>query len=153
MTAGHGRTHRYLDTASAPPLFPFAWGLGYANVTSTIYIDPPSVKVGESFTATISLKSDRPAHHVVTLFAASVGGGFGGAPLQSLVSFEKVHVHPGVQNQVRMNLNAGDDLLLGLEQQPLPGVVRLWTGDAGCRGESCAKAELHVSLQREKLFI
>merc|ERR1712216_431245 len=32
MTAGNGRTHRYLNITAAPPLFPFAYGLSYGQI-------------------------------------------------------------------------------------------------------------------------
>ena len=153
MSAGHGRTHRYLDTAAAPPLFPFAWGLSYANITTTLTLEPPSVKIGANFTATIELHSDKPTQHVVTLFASSVGGGLGGAPLQSLVNFEKVLVTPGTPVKVQMDVNAGEDLLIGVEKQPLPGTLRLWTGDSSCRSVSCSEATLRIVSAEGQLVI
>lgn len=153
MNAGHGRTHRYLDASAAPPLFPFAWGLSYANVTTTLSINPASVQLGQNFTVTINLVTDKPTNHVVPLFASHVGGGFGGAPLQSLVNFEKLPLAAGTPASVTMKVNAGEDLLLGIDQQPLPGIVKMWTGDALCRGPSCSQAELRIARRDSELVI
>mmetsp|Transcript_63266 Transcript_63266/g.120693 ORF Transcript_63266/g.120693 Transcript_63266/m.120693 type:complete len:791 (+) Transcript_63266:78-2450(+) len=149
MNSGHGRTHRYLDVKAAPPLFPFAWGMSYANITASISLEPPVVNFGQNFTATIQLQSDKPTLHVVALFAACTGGGLGNAPKQSLVAFEKVQLSPGASSQVKFALNAGDQLLLGLEKQPLPGAVRFWVGDASCRASYCSKAHLDVKVPEQ----
>lgn len=145
MTAGHGRTHRYLDTQAAPPLFPFAWGLSYASISAAI-VAPKVVKLGDNFTVEVTLQSDQSTQHVVTLFASCLRGGLGGAPKQSLVEFQKVELASGLSTKVNFVINAGEDLLLGLQQQPLPGTIHLWTGDASCRAAFCAETQLVIEL-------
>merc|ERR1712217_531378 len=98
MTSGFGRTHRYLDTHAAPTLFPFAWGMSYADITSNIYLDQDTVEFGRNFTVKISLRSDQPALHVIALFASCEGGGQGGAPKQSLIGIDKVPLKPGEEH-------------------------------------------------------
>ena len=71
----------------------------------------------------------------------------------SVIAFEKVQIAKDEPTQVEFVMNAGDQLLLGLDEQPLPGTLNLWVGDAACRASSCSKAQLGVKLPEEVSFV
>ena len=66
---------------------------------------------------------------------------------------KKVQITKDEPTQVEFVMNAGDQLLLGLDEQPLPGTLNLWVGDAACRASSCSKAQLGVKLPEEVSFV
>merc|ERR1712113_864459 len=89
---------------------------------------------------------DLETQEVVSLFGACENGGMGGYPLRTLIAFEKVHLQPEQTSTVQFRLRVNADLMLGVEQQPLPGSIRFWVGDAQCR-ERCTSAVLKVTKQ------
>ncbi len=82
--------YRWYDTVGRQPLFPFGFGLGYANVaiTAASYVDDASVEVD------LANHSGRDGVQIVQIYAARSGVGErrGDEPVQQLVGFAKVAV-------------------------------------------------------------
>jgi beta-glucosidase len=151
-----GRTYRYLQYGAdgALPLFPFAHGLSYANV-SVVGLALPQPLAGVNETAVPVLATVVNTGPVVSDFVVALFGEFltcgGGAspvspaPLRTLLAYEKVRgVQPdgrGVEVQLTIDLAHTP----AAARQPLPGLLRLWAGDGGvCEG--CAGAVLGLTL-------
>ena len=85
MTSGPGRTYRYLNYSTAPPLFPFAFGLSYGpfpSWTSQLEIKPAAAGIDDVVTVTAEfafnsggIGSSRrvPGQVVVALFVEDAG--------------------------------------------------------------------------------
>jgi hypothetical protein len=154
-----GRTYRYLrytagGNLAAVPLFPFAHGLSYANV-SVVSLALPQPVANVSATAVPVLATVVNAGPVATDFVVAVFGEFltcGGqassvsaAPLRTLLAYTKLRgVQPDGQAVVaQLSLDLSNTPAAA--RQPLPGQLRLWAGDGGvCEG--CPSAVLQLSL-------
>lgn len=86
------------------------------------------------FHVRLSVRNEGPVSgdHAVLLFAKSPSSGVDGAPLKQLVSFERVHLEPGTEQEVVFKVNPCEDLGIvgddGIRTVPL-GVHTLMVGD------------------------
>lgn len=144
MTSGYGRTYRYnrYENASAAPMFPFCWGLGYANVSMVLSVTSgPTAQMGNEIAVSVALaRHDALAlkqDHVVALFGAfltvnETASPVTAMPLRNLIKFTKVSVASKGGATVQMRINVSD--LVAVDRQPWPGVLKLWVGDGGGYG-------------------
>jgi beta-glucosidase len=159
MTGGYGRTYRYnrYENASAAPMFPFAYGLGYGNVSMTLTVLSPTglkAKMHDQIVVSVSLaRHDTLAlgqDHVVALFGAfltanETASPVTAMPVRQLLAFEKVTV-PAAANAAAAASGGGGggvssvQLVVNIssvpavDRQPWPGVLKLWVGDGGGYG-------------------
>lgn len=152
----YGRTYRYLQysASAAIPLFPFAHGLSYANV-SVVQLELPQPTANVSATDVPVVATVVNAGPVATDFVVAIFGEFltcsgqgspvVAAPLRTLLAYAKVlAVQPDGQ-PVAVTLSIDLSTTPAAERQPLPGMLRMWAGDGGpCDG--CASATLQLSL-------
>jgi beta-D-xylosidase 4 len=146
-------TAAIVAAASPLPLFPFAHGLSYANV-STVALALPSPSANISSTAVPVLASVVNTGPVASDFVVAVFGEFltcsggpspvGALPLRTLVAFTKLHgVQPDGKAMVA-ELSVDLSVVPGAARQALPGLLRLWAGDGGpCDG--CPTATLGLT--------
>ena len=96
--------HRWYDKVGRDPLFPFGFGLGYADVTVT------GAKVVDSHTveATVTNTSSRDGVQVVQVYAHRVDrdGLPSDEPVNILAGYERVEVAAGATATVRIVLNS-----------------------------------------------
>ncbi len=98
-------TSRYLD-APLEPLYPFGYGLSYANY---LYSDLTVEESGESFRVSVSVANtgDRAGEETVQLYIRDVAGSIV-RPVKELKAFKKVTLAPGETKQVTLTLNKTD---------------------------------------------
>ena len=141
MTSGYGRTYRYnrYENASAAPMFPFCYGLGYASINMVLSVTSgASAKMGDEIAVavaltrhdTLKLEQDQ----VVALFGAFLGPNGTASPvtampLRQLLKFEKVSIAPKGSATVQMRFNVSS--IPTVDRQPWPGILKLWVGDGG----------------------
>ena len=142
----------------ATPLFPFAFGLSYANVsTVALELGSASARLGGvvNLTATVAAAAGAAGGAATAVdFVVAVFGEFEGCdgapspvpalPLRTLLAYEKaLGVPVGGQAQVELSFVLDDLHVPGAERQLYPGRLRLWAGDGGaCEG--CAGAVLQL---------
>jgi beta-glucosidase len=114
------RTYRY---SSAVPLYPFGFGLGYAQFRySNLHIDKPVIKSGDSLQATVTITniSNYSAEEVVQVYLSALNSSIP-VPLHSLIDFQRVALLPMEQKclsfiitpQMMSVINiAGNEILL-----------------------------------------
>jgi beta-glucosidase-like glycosyl hydrolase len=151
-----GRTYRYLwqNVSAAFPLFPFAYGLSYSNITVTALALPqPMVTV--SATAVPVIATVVNYGPVAVDFVVPVFGRFTNcdgspspvvaAPLRTLMGFTKLQNVPPTGEEVTATVWMNIASTPASNRQPLPGKLELWAGDAGLC-EECPTATLQLSL-------
>lgn len=90
--------YRWYDTVGRPPLFPFGFGLGYADVTVTAARASGDAEQPESVDVYLSNESDRDGVQVVQVYAGrdqidnDVAERRGDQPAQQLIGFAKAGV-------------------------------------------------------------
>jgi len=86
--------YRWYDTVGRPPLFPFGFGLGYAQVTIDRARAQGDASQPTSVDVDLSNASDRDGLQVVQVYAARTGSSErrGDEPVQQLVGFAKIAV-------------------------------------------------------------
>ncbi len=86
--------YRWYDTVGRQPLFPFGFGLGYADVTIAAANAVGAASQPESVEVHLVNQSDRGGVQVVQVYAGRIGQGDsrGDEPAQQLVGFAKVAV-------------------------------------------------------------
>jgi len=123
-----GRTYRYF---TGEPLYPFGYGLSYTTFSySRLDFDKKDVGANDSIVVSIDVKNlgAMAGDEVVQVYFTHRG--VEGAPLRSLVGFERVHLQPGATQTVRI---AVDNRQLSLvnaagERRIVPGEVEVWVG-------------------------
>jgi len=138
----------------AAPLRPFAFGLSYANV-SIAALAPPATpaRLGDAVAvnATVLVAAGAPAvDFAVALFGSfatcdGAASPVAATPLRTLLAFAKAALPAGGASgaavQVPLEFVLDDLHVPGASRQPLPGILKLWAGDAGvCAG--CPTAAL-----------
>jgi beta-glucosidase len=137
----------------ATPLFPFAHGMSYANITTAeLRAAAPTASLGDTIVLTATVVSTGgPAAGAD--FAVAVFGEFltcngspspvPALPSRTLLAFTKVHVPQGAQVEAALPFTLDELHVPGAERQAFPGRLRLWAGDGGaCAG--CAGTTLEL---------
>lgn len=80
---------------------------------------------------TVRNTGDRDGDEVVMLFAAPPNAGMGGAPVQSLLAFDRVSLKPGAETTVGFTLSTLDFSVAGLDgvRDAVDGTWRMWVGN------------------------
>ena len=150
-----GRTYRYLDYSklAALPLFPFAHGLSYSDVAqSAVLLPRPVVAIyDQAVPVIVTVTNHGPiaaADTVVAVFGefltcAGKPSPVVAAPLRTLLAFTKLMttLATPINATLFVNLTA----VPGADRQPLPGLLRVWSGDGG-QCAACPTATLQLSL-------
>jgi len=95
--------HRWYDKVGRDPLFPFGFGLGYADVT----VGDAQVIDSHTVEATVTNNSSRDGVQVVQVYAHRVDreGLPSDEPVNILAGYERVEVAAGATSTVRIELN------------------------------------------------
>ena len=140
------RTYRYF---TGEPLYPFGYGLsftsfGYANLKLQ-----PSVTARRPLTVQVSVKNAGKVEgaEVVQLYLASKGV-VGGAPIRTLLRFERISLKPGQTKNVTFVLDSRALSLVNPDgiRKVLPGDYTVWVG-GGQPGTSAAGASGPVKIE------
>ena len=124
-------TSHHLD-AGYTPLFPFGFGLSYAQFSySDISVSADVIGMEETLTvaAVVSNDGDVAADEVVQLYVRDLVGDVT-RPVRELKGFERVRLNPGESRTVTFELDAaalafyGQDMTLITE----PGQFHVWVG-------------------------
>jgi beta-glucosidase len=155
MVGGYGRTYRYnrYVNASAAPMFPFCYGLSFANLSMALTLNTSTVNMGETVTASVAIsrhdamKLEQDV--VVALFGSFLTANETASPVvtmavRQLIKFEKVTVPASASGSeaadvtVELVFKLDEHSLPGVDRQPWPGVLELWVGDGGGYGGAMA---------------
>jgi beta-glucosidase len=126
-----GRGDDYTDLRGQP-LFPFGFGLSYTTFDySNLSIEPPVVASGQSAAASFVLKNTglREGDDVVQLYVhdklSSVT-----RPMLELKGFQRVHLNPGEQKEIRFQITPEMLTMLDKNLKPViePGDYRIMIG-------------------------
>lgn len=101
-----GRTYRY---AEKQPLYPFGFGLSYANVEyESLRLGRSSIRAGEEQQVIVRLKNQSQRHtaEVVQIYLSDVEASVP-VPRASLVAFERVLLKPGELRSLELAIPAG----------------------------------------------
>lgn len=126
-----GMTAYHLD-AGFKPLFPFGFGLSYAEFAySNIVTSSREMAVGETLTisAELSNKGSIAATEVVQLYIRDVAASVT-RPVRELKGFRRVRVEPGQTVTVSFELRSGDLAFYGRDNRlrTEPGEFQVWIG-------------------------
>jgi len=154
MSAGNGRTYRYLNLKAAPPLFPFGFGLSYSNwkygaVTvspSAVVLAPPGSPTLVSVRTTVTNVGSFSGMLVVQLYARferSRAMPLPMLPKRQLLNFTKIGLEAGESAPVQLEVDVG--AIISIRYQMLPSTLHLWLGNAD-EASAEAKAVLQVQL-------
>ena len=136
-----GMTAFHLDAGYAP-LFPFGFGLSYADFRyDDIRVSQGEVPVGSRFTvsAKVTNRGDVAAEEVVQLYVRDLVGNVT-RPVKELKGFRRVRLEPGKSQAVSFELHTDDLAFHGRDNRPIvePGDFHAWIGgssDAPLRTE------------------
>ena len=125
MTAYH------LD-AGYTPLFPFGFGLSYADFQyRDIGVSSPEIAIGETITLSAELanKGDRAAEEVVQLYIRDLAANVT-RPVRELKGFKRVRLEPGETIKVDFVLHTDDLAFYDRKMQLVtePGEFHAWIG-------------------------
>ena len=155
-TGNPGRTYRFYADKRAPPVYTFGAGLSYtsfghartsaaatlvdavrvqqyaemATRRSTFRRDAAQAWIAHTVKVNVTNTGDRGGAHSLLAFAVPPGAGEGGAPLRSLVGFEKVWLEPGETKGVAVEITV-HDLTLTLPQGGRSAVRGEWIFEVG----------------------
>ncbi len=138
-TSGNpGRGHRFY---TGTPVFKFGEGMGYAPfahgpLTVAKAFDEESQDGVPTLKLSVEVRNtgERDGAEVVLVFAAPPHAGVGGAPLQMLVGFERVHVRAGRSTRVDVEVPAKRFAFAEKDEAAVEvrrGQWSLWTGVRG----------------------
>ncbi|KAK7480728.1 hypothetical protein BaRGS_00027989 [Batillaria attramentaria] len=98
-----GRTYRYTDPSSAPPLYPFGYGLSYTKFHYTATITADTIKAGEPLKGEVTVantgQTGMPADEVIQVYIRWMDDTLP-APRLQLAWFDRVTVPPGNEGVV-----------------------------------------------------
>jgi beta-glucosidase len=103
----HGRTYLYLKEK---PLYAFGYGLSYTTFAyEGLSISAPSVKADGKIDVTVKVKNigKRAGDEVVQMYVQHLGSAVE-RPQLELKGFERVHIEPGAEKSVVLELNPRD---------------------------------------------
>jgi beta-glucosidase len=136
-----GMSAFHLD-AGYTPLFPFGFGLSYADFHyDGIQVSHDEVPIGSRFTvsAEVTNRGDVAAEEVVQLYVRDLVGNVT-RPVKELKGFRRVRIEPGKSQTVSFELDTDDLAFYGRDNRLIvePGEFHAWIGgssDAGLRTE------------------
>ena len=131
VQSAHGMTSHHLD-AGYTPLFPFGFGLSYAQFSySDIAVSADVIGMEETLTVTavVSNDGDVAADEVVQLYVRDLVGDVT-RPVRELKGFERVRLNPGERRTVTFELDAADLAFYGQDMTLItePGQFHVWVG-------------------------
>jgi beta-glucosidase len=140
-----GRTYRYFD---GTPLFPFGYGLSYTTFAySGLKVPTKPVTAGDAVVASVTVANTGKVagDEVAELYLSFPK--VAGAPLKALRGFQRVHLEPGVSQELKFELKPRDLSIVSEAGEPVvpEGEFTVTIGggqpDAGASG---VKQSFHV---------
>jgi len=132
-----GMTAFHLD-AGYTPLFPFGFGLSYADFGyDNLRVSRSRVQMGGTFTvsADVSNRGNVPAEEVVQLYVRDLVGNVT-RPVKELKGFRRVRIEPGETVTVSFELHTDDLAFYGRDNRLIvePGEFHAWIGGSSDAG-------------------
>jgi len=103
----HGRTYMY---SKEKPLYAFGYGLSYTTFTyKSLTVSAPNVKADGKVTVTVKVRNTgkRASDEVVQMYVQHLGSAVE-RPKLELKGFERVHIGPGAEKSVVLDLKPRD---------------------------------------------
>ena len=140
--AAFGMTSHHLD-AGYTPLFPFGFGLSYAQFTySGLELSRSTVGMSDSLTiqAVVTNTGDVEADEVAQLYVRDLVGDVT-RPVKELKGFQRIRLQPGEVRTIAFELNPVDLAFYGQDMELMtePGEFHVWVGGS-------SDADLQASL-------
>jgi len=146
------RTYRYF---TGEPLYPFGYGLSFTSFGYSSLKLEPSVQAGQPLTVQVSVKNAGKVAgaEVVQLYLSSKGV-IDGAPLRSLLGFQRISLKPGETQDVKFELNPRAFSLVSPDgsRSIVPGSYSVWVG-GGQPGTSAAGASAPLKIEGSTVML
>ncbi len=99
-----GRTYKYM---TEEPLYPFGYGLSYADFAYSNLVTPKSIKAGSKATITVEVenKSKIDADEIVQLYVSTKDAGVGKTPLRRLADYQRVSLKGGEKKVISLEID------------------------------------------------
>ena len=135
--AAFGMTSHHLD-AGYTPLFPFGFGLSYAQFTySDLELSRSTVGMSDSLTiqAVVTNAGDAGADEVVQLYVRDLVGDVT-RPVKELKGFRRIRLQPGESRTISFGLTPLDLAFYGQDMELMiePGEFHVWVGGSSDAG-------------------
>jgi beta-glucosidase len=126
-----GYNSNYLDVG-AYPLFPFGYGLSYANFEyGKVEISTEKLKAGQVLAVRVPIKntSDVAGDEVVQVYIRDLVGSIV-RPVRELKAFRRVHLEPGASDVLEFAISADDLKFYNNDEEQIlePGKFELYVG-------------------------
>ena len=137
-------TSKYLDVPNTP-LYPFGYGLSYTNFSySEISLDKKTIRKGDKFTATITVKNigEYDGEETIQLYTQQVYGSIS-RPVKELKSFQKVFLKKGESRELHFTISESDLKFYNndLKYVSEAGSFKLFIGD---NSQDCKEADFNL---------